>query len=109
MLDRNGIRTDLRNGNHVFIRLSRRLPLAGHSGVVSAIELNDSYGKYLVQFEDSLQFRYDRQDLELLVAPCSSPERVVRALLRFARSLRGRVAVIWACGKAFYQRQTRHM
>ena len=88
MLDKNGIRIDLRNGNHVCIRLSRRLPLAGHSGVVSAIEPDDPYGTYLVQFEDGLQFRYDRQDLQLLVAPRSFPERVVHALLRFGRSLR---------------------
>ena len=88
MFDKNVIRIDLRNGNHVCIRVRRRLPLAGHSGVVSAIEPNDRYGTYLVQFEDGLQFRYDRQDLELLVAPSSFPERVVRALLRFARSLR---------------------
>jgi hypothetical protein len=50
---------------NVCIRVSRRLPLAGHSGVVSAIEPNDPYGTYFVQFEDGLQFQYDRQDLEL--------------------------------------------
>ena len=75
MLDKNGSRIDLRNGNHVYIRVSRRLPLAGHSGVVSAIEPDDPCGTYLVQFEDGMQFRYDRQDLELLVAPWSFPER----------------------------------
>ena len=88
MLDKDGIRIDLRNGNHVCIRVSRRLPLAGHLGVVSAIEPNDPYGTYLVQFEDGLQFRYDRQDLELMVAPRSFPERVAHALFRFCRSLR---------------------
>ena len=88
MLDKNGIPIDLRNGNHVCIRVSRRLPLAGHSGVVSAIEPNDPYGTYLIQFEDGLQFRYDRQELELMVAPDTFPERVVRTLLRFARSFR---------------------
>ena len=62
--------------------------MAGRSGVVSAIESNDRYGTYVVQFEDGLQFRYERQDLELMVASCTFPERVLRALLRFARSLR---------------------
>ena len=70
------------------MRVSRRLPLAGHSGVVSAIEPNDLHGTYLVQFEDGLQFRYERQELELMVDPYTFPERVVRALLRFARSFR---------------------
>jgi hypothetical protein len=88
MLDKNGIPIDLRNGNHVRIRRSWRTPLAGHSGVVSSIEPNDPYGTYLIQFEDGLQFRYERGDLELMVAFCTFPERVVRALFRFARSLR---------------------
>ena len=60
----------------------------GRSGVVSTIEQNDPYGTYLIQFEDGLQFRYERKELELMVAPCTFPERVVRAMLRFARSIR---------------------
>ena len=63
--------------------------MAGRPGVVSAVEANDRYGTYLIQFEDGLQFRYERQDLELVAARCTFPERVVRAFLMFARSLRG--------------------
>src|SRR5215468_3408408 len=88
MLDKNGISIDLSIGNDVGIRRSWRSPLGGRSGVVSAIDPNDRYGTYLIQFEDGLQFRYERQDLELMVGPCTFPERVVCALLRFARSLR---------------------
>jgi hypothetical protein len=84
----NGVRIDLRSGNHVRIRRSLRSPLAGRAGVVSAIDPKDPYGTYLVQFEDGLQFRYERQDLELIVAPGTFRESVIRALLRFARSLR---------------------
>jgi hypothetical protein len=62
--------------------------MSGRSGVVSAIEPNDHYGTYLIQFEDGLQFRYERQDLELVFATSKFPERVVRAFFRFARSLR---------------------
>jgi hypothetical protein len=88
MLDKAGIQIDLRSGNHVRIRRSWRSPLGGRLGVVSMIELNDRHGAYLIQFEDGLQFRYKRQELELMVAPYTFPERVVHALLRFARSFR---------------------
>jgi hypothetical protein len=87
MLDKNGIPIDLTSGNHVRIRRSWRTPMAGRSGVISAIETNDPYGKYVVQFDGGLQFRYGRQDLELMVASYTFPERVLRAFLRFARSL----------------------
>src|SRR5262249_26029296 len=87
----NGIRTDLRSGNHVRVRRSWRSPLAGRAGVVSAIEPNDPYGTYLVQFEDGLQFRYERQDLELIVAPCTFPE---------SRKLRSRCPADNDCGQA---------
>jgi hypothetical protein len=83
---------DLSRGNHVRVRRSWRMPLAGHSGVVSAIEPNDPCGTYLIQFEGGLQFRYERRDLELMVAPSIVHERLVRALLRFDRSLRA-----WTC------------
>jgi hypothetical protein len=89
MLDKNGIPIDLRSGTQVRIRRSWRTAMAGRPGVVSAIEPNDRYGTYLIEFEDGLQFRYERQDLELVAAPCTFPERVVRAFLMFARSLRG--------------------
>ena len=80
MLDTNGMRIELRTGNHVRIRRSWGTPLAGRSGVVLAIEPDDPYGTYLIRFEDGLQFRYERPDLEVLVAQCRFPERV-RAFL----------------------------
>jgi len=88
MLDKNGIPIDLRSGTQVRIRRSWRTPMAGRPCVVSAVEPNDRYGTYLIEFKGGLQFRYDRQDLELLLAPRSFPERLVHALLRFGRSLR---------------------
>ena len=88
MLDNNGIPIDLRSGTQVRIRRSWRTPMAGRPGVVSAIEPSDRYGMYFIQFEDGLQFRYQRQDLELMVLPCTFLERLVSAFLRFARSLR---------------------
>ena len=88
MLDKGDIQIDLRSGNHVRIRRSWCTPLGGRSGVVSTIEQNDPYGTYLIQFEDGLQFRYERHDLELLVARCTFPERVLRPFFRLARSLR---------------------
>jgi len=66
MFDGNGIRIDLKSGHHVRIRWSWRTPLAGRSGVVLAIEPDDPYGTYLIQFEDGLQFRYERPDLEVM-------------------------------------------
>ena len=86
MLDKSGRRIDLSSGNHVRIRRGWRTPLGGRSGVVSTIEPNDPYGTYLIQFEDGLQFRYEREELELKVAASTLPERIVQALLRFARS-----------------------
>lgn len=87
MLDKNVIGIDLKSGNRVRIRRSWRTPLAGRSGVVLAIEPNDPYGTYLIQFKGGLQFRYECQDLKLMAARYAFPERVVRALLMFARSL----------------------
>jgi hypothetical protein len=80
MLDKNGIRIDLRSGSHIRIRRSWCTPLAGRSGVVLAIELDDPYGTYLIRFQDGLQFRYERRDLEVMAARCTLPERV-RAFL----------------------------
>ena len=88
MLEKKGIAIDLRIGNDVRVRRSWRSPLGGRAGVVSAIDPNDNYGTYLIQFEDGLQFRYERQGLELVVAPCTFPERIFRAFVRFARSFR---------------------
>ena len=80
MLDKNGIRIELRGGSYVRIRRSWCTPLAGQAGVVLAIEPHDPYGTYLIRFEDGLQFRYERRDLEVIVAPCPFLERV-RAFL----------------------------
>ena len=88
MLDKNAISIDLRIGNDVRVRRSWRSPLGGRSGVLAAIDPNDRYGTYLIQFEDGLQFRYERQDLELVFAPCTFSERIFRAFVRLARSFR---------------------
>jgi hypothetical protein len=40
-----------------------RSPLAGLSGTVAEVTPNDPYGTYLVQFENGLQFRYQRKEL----------------------------------------------
>src|SRR5215831_18663345 len=91
MLEKKGIPIDLKIGNEVRVRRSWCSPLGGRAGVVSAIEPNDPYGTYLVQFEDGLQFRYERQDLELIVAPCTFPE---------SRKLRSRCPALNDCGQA---------
>jgi len=88
MLEKKGIAIDLRIGNDVRVRRSWCSSLGGCSGVVSAIDPSDPYGMYLIQFEDGLQFRCERQGLELVVAPCTFPERIFRAFVRFARSFR---------------------
>jgi len=86
MLDKDGIGIDLRSGNQVRIRRSWRTPLAGRSGVVLAIEPDDPFGTYLIRFDDGLQFRYERRDLEAMVAPGTFAERV-RAFLSSMRVL----------------------
>jgi len=64
MLDKNVILIDMRVGNTVRIRRTWRSPHAGAFGVVLAIEPNDPYGAYLIEFEDGLRFRYQRQEFE---------------------------------------------
>jgi len=87
-IHKNPDRIPLRNGNTVRVRRSRNSPYAGRSGVVSAIEPDDSYGAYLVQFEDGLMFRYDGHELELAGVPSkSSREGIVRRILRLLNSL----------------------
>jgi hypothetical protein len=68
MLDKHAILIDVRVGNTVRIRQSWRLPYGGRLGVVSAIEPNDPYGAYTIEFEDGLHFRYQRQELGPVVA-----------------------------------------
>jgi hypothetical protein len=64
MLDKNAISIDIKVGYTVRIRRSWRSPYAARLGVVSAIEPNDFYGTYIVEFEDGLHFRYQRQEVE---------------------------------------------
>jgi hypothetical protein len=64
MLDKNAILIDVRVGSTARIRRTWRSPYAGRLGVVSAIEPNDAYGAYFIEFEDGLHFRYHRQQLE---------------------------------------------
>src|SRR5262245_41136518 len=64
MLDKSGTATDIRTGNAVRIRRTWRSPHAGRLGVVSAIEPNEAYGAYVIEFEDGLHFRYHRHELE---------------------------------------------
>jgi len=68
MLDKSGTATDITTGNAVRIRQSWRSPHTGRFGVVSAIEPNDAYGAYVIEFEDGLYFRYHRQELEPVLA-----------------------------------------
>jgi hypothetical protein len=64
MLDKNAISIDIKVGNAVRIRRTWRSPYAARLGVVSAIEPNDFYGTYIIEFEDGLHFRYQRQEFE---------------------------------------------
>jgi hypothetical protein len=74
---------DLQCGNHVRIRRSGRSPYAGRTGVLSAIDPGDPYRIYLVRFEDGLQFRYERGELEPLASSSTYlGARPVRKALR---------------------------
>src|SRR5262245_44141877 len=64
MVNKNDTSIDLRTGNAVRIGLTWRSPCAGRLGVVSALEPNDAYGPYVIEFEDGFHFRYHRQELE---------------------------------------------
>ena len=68
MLDKSGTATDITTGNAVLIRRTWRSPYAGRLGVVLAIEPNEAYGAYVIEFEDGLYFRYHRQELEPVLA-----------------------------------------
>jgi len=72
-----------RKGERVRIRRSWRSPYSGCTGVLVVVETDDSYGAYVVQFDDGMQFRYQLAELKLAVAP-STPfyERVIRVLSR---------------------------
>ena len=88
MLDKSGTRIDIKTGNAVRIRQSWRSPHTGRFGVVSAIEPNDAYGAYVIEFEDGLYFRYHRQELEPVGARTSDfYQRAVGKLYGFIRLL----------------------
>jgi len=88
MLEKYPILADIKVGNTVRIRRTWRTPHAKSPGVVSAIEPNDPYGTYTIEFEDGLQFRYKRYELEPIVdRPTYYHERAVSKLLRYARLL----------------------
>src|SRR5262249_16135259 len=67
-LGKNAYLIDVRVGSTARIRQSWRSPYAGRLGVVSAIEPNDVYGAYVIEFEDGLHFRYHRHELEPVLA-----------------------------------------
>jgi hypothetical protein len=68
MLEKRGTPINIRTGNAVRIRRTWRAPQAGCLGVVSAIEPNDAYGAYVIEFEDGLHFRYHCQEFEPVLA-----------------------------------------
>jgi len=93
MPENDAISIDIKVGNAVGIRRSWRSPYAGSFGVVSAIEPSDGYCIYVIEFEDGLQFRYKRHELESAMAcPTYRHEHAVGKLLKVARQLVRRLA-----------------
>ena len=81
MLDKSGTQIDMRPGDAVRIRRTWRSPYGGRLGIVSAIEPNDAYGPYVIEFEDGLHFRYHRHELEpVLAGSAQFYQRVLRKL-----------------------------
>src|SRR5262249_25677973 len=92
-LNKSAILIDVRVGSTVRIRRTWRSPHAGRLGVVSAIEPNDAYGTYIIEFEDGLHFRYHRQELEpVLAGSAHFCQRAVGKLYDFIRLLVRRAA-----------------
>src|SRR5262245_58593811 len=88
MLEKRGTPIDIRTGNVVRIRRTWRAPQAARLGVVSAIEPNDAYGTYVIEFEDGLHFRYERQELEPIMAGSAHfHQRALGKLCGFIRLL----------------------
>ena len=53
---------------------------------VTAIEPNDAYGAYIIEFEDGLHFRYHRQELgPVLAGSAHSYQRALGKLCGFIR------------------------
>ena len=72
----------LRVGDRIRIGRSMRSPYSNRHGVISAIDPGDAYGKYLVEFDDGLKFRYSLRELVLLEDPLISKSTPPVALLR---------------------------
>jgi hypothetical protein len=56
-------------GESVQVRRNRRSPYSGCSGCVVDFNPDDRFGAYLIRFDDSLEFRYSRDELELIERP----------------------------------------
>jgi|SRR5215470_10315877 len=80
MLDKSGTPIDIKTGNVVRIRRTCRSPYTGRLGVVSAIEPNDAYGAYVIEFEDGLHFRYHRHEFEPVLVLAGFAHLYQRAL-----------------------------
>ena len=51
----------------------KRSPLARQSGKIADVDPDDTYGPYLVLFDNGLRFRYQRHELRALTAPTEKP------------------------------------
>src|SRR5262249_30905158 len=95
MLDKDAILIDVTVGSTARIRRTWRSPYGGRLGVVSAVEPNDPYGTYIIEFEDGLHFRYQRQEFE----PTETTyihKPGVRKFFRLARLLFPRHLFLWS-------------
>jgi len=89
----NASSTDIKVGNAVRIRRTWGSPYGGRLGVILAIEPNDAYGPYIIEFHDGLHFRYHRQELEpVLAGSAHFCQRAVGKLYDFIRLLVRRAA-----------------
>jgi hypothetical protein len=92
MVDKSGTPIDIGTGNAVRIRRTWRSPYAGRLGVVFAIEANDAYGPYVIEFEDELYFRYHRQELEPVLGVANFYQRALERLCGLIRLIPRRPA-----------------
>jgi hypothetical protein len=92
-LGKNAFLIDVRVESTARMRRTWRSPYGGRLGIVSAIEPNDAYGPYIIEFEDGLHFRYHRQELEpVLAGSAYFYQRALGKLCGLIRSFRGRPA-----------------